>query len=90
VVHSGKSLIQGRNSMILWSAKWCGPCKMLKPWLEANYPEVEIKDVDVEKPPKEIRSVPTLQDGNDFYTGVPTIKEHLERNNDGKQDTEAR
>ena len=86
--------------MILWSAEWCGPCKVLKPWLEANYPEVEIKDVDVEKPPKEIRSVPTLQDGNDFYTGVPTIKEHLavtygqirhrERNNDGKQDTEAR
>ena len=76
--------------MILWSAKWCGPCKMLKPWLEANYPEVEIKDVEVEKPPMEIRSVPTLQDGNEFYTGVVVIREHLESNNNDRQDTEAR
>ena len=73
--------------MILWSAKWCGPCKMLKPWLEANYPEVEIKDIDEERPnvPAELRSVPTLQDGNEFYIGVPVIKEHLESNNDGRE-----
>ena len=76
--------------MILWSAQWGGPCKMRKPWLEANYPEVEIKDVDTVKPPAEIKSVPTLQDGNEFYIGVPVIKEHLESNNNGRQDTEAR
>jgi len=73
--------------MILWSAEWCGPCKVLKPWLKANHPEIEIKDVDRSRDAIQagIKSVPTLQDGEELYVGIPTIKAYLESNNDGRE-----
>jgi len=74
--------------MILWSAEWCGPCKVLKPWLKANHPEIEIKDVDRSRDAIKagVKSVPTLQVGEELYVGLPTIKDYLERKNNAENE----
>ena len=65
--------------MILWSAEWCMPCKALKPVIAKKYPFVEHMDVEVNsycKPP-EIKTVPTLQDGDTFLSGMEAIVVYL-------------
>jgi len=54
---------------VLWTADWCMPCKPLKVWVEEHYPDtVEIKDVG-SGAPNEIKSLPTLQMGEQFVVG---------------------
>lgn len=83
-----------RYPLVLWSAEWCGPCKLLKNWIRtekfneniSNFlPNVDakqcivFKDIDKHKAslPIGIKSVPTLQDGGIFITGVQNIKNYL-------------
>ena len=70
---------------IVWSATWCGPCKALKVWLEANYPDVPIGDVDEGNAPIGIRSVPTLQVGDELIVNSGNIKEWLNKNWEASQ-----
>lgn len=48
----------------VWTASWCGPCTTYKssevPVLIRNGFEVKIRDIDKEKPPKDIKAVPTV------------------------------
>lgn len=53
--------------LVIFLAEWCGPCKMLTPFLKEIYQEknIEIYTVDVDKNPEtigkfNIKSVPTL------------------------------
>ena len=69
-----------KKEKILWTAEWCGPCKILKPWVEANHPDVLIKDimgVDKGSRPPELKSVPTLQLGDKLYVGIPSVRKAL-------------
>ena len=80
--------------LVLWSAEWCGPCRVLKNWIRtenineniSNFlPNVDkkqfivFKDIDEHKDslPIGIKSVPTLQDGSLFITGVKNIQNYL-------------
>ena len=49
----------------VWTASWCGPCKQYKavevPRLIAMGFKVEVLDTDVDKTPKYIRSIPTVE-----------------------------
>lgn len=57
------------NKIVVLSASWCGPCKMLKPIIEEVQPDfeaVEVKLVDVDSPEGQamcrehnVRGVPT-------------------------------
>ena len=74
--------------LVLWSAEWCIPCKSLKDWIRnqdkfngstINDKDIIFKDVDKHKAslPIGIKSVPTLQDGSLFITGVKNIQHYL-------------
>ena len=74
--------------LVLWSAEWCIPCKSLKDWIRnqdkfngstINDKDIIFKDVDKHKAslPIGIKSVPTLQDGSLFITGVKNIQNYL-------------
>ena len=74
--------------LVLWSAEWCIPCKSLKDWIRnqdkfngstINDKDILFKDVDKHKAslPIGIKSVPTLQDGSLFITGVKNIQNYL-------------
>jgi thiol-disulfide isomerase/thioredoxin len=49
----------------VWTASWCSPCKQYKaveiPKLIAMGFKVEVLDTDVDKTPKYIRSIPTVE-----------------------------
>ena len=49
----------------VWTASWCAPCKQYKavevPRLIAMGFKVEVLDTDVDKTPKYIRSIPTVE-----------------------------
>ncbi len=49
----------------VWTASWCSPCKQYKavevPRLIAMGFKVEVLDTDVDKTPKYIRSIPTVE-----------------------------
>jgi glutaredoxin len=65
--------IQGKEEeeMKVWSATWCVPCKQVKAWLARN-PDVSVQlmDVDKDKPPSDIRTVPTLETDSSFVGQV--------------------
>ena len=67
--------------MILWTAKWCGPCRMLAPKIVKDYPFIQFKDIDkfISSRPRQIRSVPTLQDGDTFVSGNEMILAYLDK-----------
>ncbi len=62
------------NNLTVYSAPWCGPCKLLKPLLEAFEDKLNITYVDVDESPEKarealVRGVPTLilsDEGGDF------------------------
>ncbi len=68
-------------NMILWTATWCGPCKMLAPKIVKDYPFIEFKDIDkfISSRPRQIKSVPTLQDGDTFVSGNEMILAYLDK-----------
>lgn len=66
--------------MILWGAEWCAPCGPLKEFVREHYPRVQIKDIEDERAKHlRIKSVPALQVGSRFITGVGDIKMYLAR-----------
>jgi len=84
----GVTMSASASNMILkFTARWCPPCKLLAPILEAasektGVPYTEI-DVDVDKSAQDkykIRAIPTMvfeKDGREIYrfTGLKTEKE---------------
>lgn len=69
--------------MLVFSAKWCAPCRAMKPAVhdvEESYPEVKVTRVDIDENEDktaqyEIRAVPTvvvLKDGGEMarHTGA--------------------
>ena len=55
---------QSKYTIIAWTASWCGPCanwkrRQLPTLLNLGY-NVEVKDIDVEQAPREVRSIPTV------------------------------
>lgn len=65
--------------MTLWTARWCGPCLALKPWMEEHHPNVSIKDIDEHKGerPADLRSVPALQIEDKLHVGIGPIRKAL-------------
>lgn len=65
--------------MTLWTARWCGPCLTLKPWMEEHHPNVSIKDIDEHKGerPADLRSVPALQIEDKLHVGIGAIRKAL-------------
>ena len=69
-VHWNNILSKECNKLICFSAKWCGPCKTLKPKLESlslqdKYNGIEFYTVDVDKSEElcttlDITSLPTI------------------------------
>lgn len=66
--------INHKTAFVFFSAPWCGPCRVMQPWLEelsSDFPGVKICKVDISHSPEmtarsNIKSVPTLivfQDG---------------------------
>lgn len=71
-----------KPKMVLWTARWCGPCQTLKPWMKENHPDVEIKDMDYEtrdQRPAGLRSVPALQVKDKLLVGVKAIRQELDK-----------
>lgn len=56
---------KSKYTVEVWTASWCGPCKRYKrfevPKLEKLEFTVIIKDIDQEKPPKEVKKIPTVR-----------------------------
>ena len=63
-----ESINNDKATLILFSADWCGPCKMLKPTLEKieesfsesyNFVKVDISDVEETTKRFNIKNIPT-------------------------------
>ena len=63
-----ESINNDKATLILFSADWCGPCKMLKPTLEKieesfsesyNFVKVDISDVEETTKKFNIKNIPT-------------------------------
>tara|TARA_S200002703_G_C3603146_1_gene185167 strand:+ start:202 stop:432 length:231 start_codon:yes stop_codon:yes gene_type:complete len=65
--------------IIIWTATWCMPCKGLKTWTDVHFPFVVYKDIEKDVAPFEIKSVPTMQVGQEFVANVSTIKQYLSK-----------
>ena len=64
--------------MILWGAEWCASCKNLKEFVGEHYPKVQYKDIEDERAKYlQINSVPALQVGPSFITGLTNIRMYL-------------
>lgn len=75
-----------KKTLILFSADWCGPCKVLKPTLEKveeslsesyNFIKVDISDVEETTKKFNIRNIPTCvltKEGKEIgrFSGVKT------------------
>ena len=67
----------------LYTAKWCGPCKSLKQWLETeNIEGIEFIDIDTDEGSKEanksgIRGIPALDTGYMIITTNEVIRPYL-------------
>ena len=68
------------EEIIVWSASWCAPCVALKKWIGTHYPEIKINDVDTGTAPMGVRSVPTLQVGEQLIPNTTAIKQWLGAN----------
>jgi len=56
--------VDSEYRIVVWTASWCGPCKRYKAkevpaLLKAGF-KVEVLDYDTDKPPKSVKSVPTI------------------------------
>ena len=75
-----------KYEVCLWTADWCGPCQILKGWMEESHPHIPIKDIDRNKKdlPAEpqILTVPALQvtkgDKTEVFAGIMPIRKHLD------------
>jgi len=54
--------------MIIYSASWCGPCKLLKTWLDKTYSDfpypigiVDVENSELEELYKEVSGLPTIE-----------------------------
>lgn len=51
-------------TVVLYTAKWCGPCKQFKKsyWkqLKKDFPEVEFREVDIEKTDEDVSSIASI------------------------------
>jgi thioredoxin-like negative regulator of GroEL len=63
------------DTLVVFSAPWCGPCKAMKPMLEriAGMGRIKVAEVDIDESPDlammyHVRSVPTLMT---FRRGMP-------------------
>ena len=64
--------------MKLYTAKWCSSCTGIKKSIEDLKLNVEVLDIDLlNEVPVEVRSIPTLEDGDIFITGAAHIFSHL-------------
>ena len=69
-------LSKNKKCLVMFGASWCGPCKVLKPKLQAlGKPNVAYMDVTSNPHAQELQilAVPTLVA---FLDGKPTIREH--------------
>ena len=50
-----------------FNAKWCGPCKQMKPHIDKLVKEgYSIEEIDIDDFPESINIVPTLQEAKDI------------------------
>lgn len=70
--------------MKLFTAEWCGPCKMLKQWLAEKdlIDKVTIIDIDSEEGSEQaakdgIRGIPALKTDNQLLTTNENIRPYL-------------
>lgn len=73
-----KEKINNGITAVLFTANWCGPCKMMKPEFEKvknnSTIAMEVVDIDIENEltkEKNIRAVPTMKifkDGSEVYS----------------------
>jgi len=54
--------------IIIYSASWCGPCKLLKTWLDRTYPDfqypigiVDVENSEMEELCTEVTGLPTIE-----------------------------
>lgn len=68
---------------ILFTAKWCKPCKELKQWLIDKGVDFDLIHVDVDEEPTvsktaKVKVVPSLLANGTLYGGREEIKPYLE------------
>ena len=73
----------------IYTAKWCGPCKQVKSWLESNGELDKVHFVNIDNPeyviPLEVKTIPTLNDikFEKIISGANAIIDYL--NTKGRQ-----